>query len=168
MQSQERETCPSSFGHVPEESSTEFKLRLEIIRIKMNARQVTVAHADVAVSVENGTHQDGVLVESFPIVRVVALSKFLWTVVDLMVLLGAVQASADPSRVDGPVEHVLCLRNVHRVGSTESLLHDLVDELQVGLAEVIFLTIGDSHPELVGDKSRCRHEKAALNVLFGE
>ena len=83
-----------------------------MVGVEMDSRKVAVAQADVAVTVENWTHEDGVLVVGFSVVRVTALAELFRAVVDLVVLLGAVETTTDASRVGGPVEHVLGLRNV--------------------------------------------------------
>ena len=136
-----------------EEATAEFELGLEMIRVEVNSWEVAVAQTDVAVVVQDWTHEDGVLVVSFSVVRVAALLELFLTDFDLVVLPGAVETARVPSRVGGPTEHLLCLRDVDGVLTTEPFLDDLVDELQIGFGEVTLLSVCESHSKLVGDKS---------------
>jgi len=137
-----------------------------MIRVEVNSGEVAVAQTDVAVVVKDWTHEDGVLVVGFSVVRVAAFLELFLTSFDLVVLPGAVETARVPSWVGGPTEHLLGLRDVDGVLTTESLLDDLVDELQIGFGEVAFLTVCESHSKLVGDKSGGGDEQTSLNVLF--
>ena len=136
-----------------EEATAELELRLEVIRVEVNSWKVAVAQTDVAVVVQNWTHEDGVLVVGFSVVGVAAFLKLFLASFDLVVLSGAIETARVPSWVGGPTEHLLGLRDVDGVLTTEPFLDDLVDEFQIGFGEVAFLTVCESHSKLVGDKS---------------